>query len=313
MMRLPPLSSRAQGRWRAILPQLGISPSFLTGRHTACPSCGGRDRFRFDDKDGRGSFYCSGCGAGDGIQLVMRVNGIDFAEAARRIEEHIGSAPVEARKPERSESEIRHALNRLWAASEPVRDGDPVSTYLTARVGPLRPPKTLRTAERVFYHGEPVSWHPCMVAMVHGADGKPATLHRTYLTHDGHKAAVPSPRRLMPGSVEKGAAIRLHEPGPVLGIAEGIETALSASKLFGVPCWAAVNATMLAAWVPPEGVREVVVFGDNDSGFAGQAAAYQLAQRIRASGVLARVEIPSEIDTDFNDVWRAQSRVEQGV
>ncbi|MDI5829610.1 hypothetical protein MJN51_36035, partial [Salmonella enterica subsp. enterica serovar Kentucky] len=35
-------------------------------RHAPCPACGGKDRFRFDD-NGRGSFICNQCGAGDGL------------------------------------------------------------------------------------------------------------------------------------------------------------------------------------------------------------------------------------------------------
>lgn len=44
------------GRWRAILPRLGLDQSFLTGRHCPCPICGGKDRFRFDDQEGRGTW-----------------------------------------------------------------------------------------------------------------------------------------------------------------------------------------------------------------------------------------------------------------
>jgi hypothetical protein len=36
-------------------------------RHQACPVCGGSDRFRFDDKEGRGTWFCNQCGAGDGL------------------------------------------------------------------------------------------------------------------------------------------------------------------------------------------------------------------------------------------------------
>ena len=50
-MQREPLADRARGRWAAILPQLGVSPSALTGKHGPCPLCGGRDRFRFDDKE----------------------------------------------------------------------------------------------------------------------------------------------------------------------------------------------------------------------------------------------------------------------
>ena len=59
----------AQGRWRDILQSLGMDERSLSGKHGPCPMCGGKDRFRFDDKDGRGTYFCSGCGAGDGVKL----------------------------------------------------------------------------------------------------------------------------------------------------------------------------------------------------------------------------------------------------
>lgn len=65
------VKNAARGRWRWILEALGVRPFFLSGRHTACPFCGGKDRFRFDDKD-RGAFICNQCGAGDGFDIVAR-------------------------------------------------------------------------------------------------------------------------------------------------------------------------------------------------------------------------------------------------
>ena len=141
-----------------------------------------------------------------------------------------------------------------------------------------------------------------MIAMVSGPDGAPSTLHRTYLTNDGRKAPVIEPRRLMPGIIAKGAAIRLGPAGDALGIAEGIESALSASALFGVPCWAAVSAGMLAAWQPPPEAKRIIIFGDNDSSYAGQAAAYALAQRLRSDERVVEVLIPAEVGFDWNDV-----------
>ena len=58
-----------------MLPTMGVDARFLTGRHGPCPVCGGTDRFRWDDKDGTGSFFCSGCGPGDGFMLAERVTG----------------------------------------------------------------------------------------------------------------------------------------------------------------------------------------------------------------------------------------------
>jgi putative DNA primase/helicase len=145
-----------------------------------------------------------------------------------------------------------------------------------------------------------------MIAMVTGPDGAPATLHRTYLAADGRKAPVLEPRRLMPGKVAKGAAVRLSPARNTLGIAEGIETALSASALFGVPCWAAVNAGMLAAWRPPPEARRIIIFGDNDPSYAGQAAAYSLARRLGSDRREVEVQVPAEVGADWNDVHQLQ-------
>ena len=41
----------ATGRWPNILAHFGIAESFLTGKHGPCPICGGKDRFRFGNKE----------------------------------------------------------------------------------------------------------------------------------------------------------------------------------------------------------------------------------------------------------------------
>src|SRR5215207_6479393 len=82
-----PLKERARGRWKEILPQvLGVSVRVLDGKHGPCPHCGGKDRWRFDNKNGEGTSICSQCGACDGVGLVMKVRGLDFASAAIEIE-----------------------------------------------------------------------------------------------------------------------------------------------------------------------------------------------------------------------------------
>jgi phage/plasmid primase-like uncharacterized protein len=83
----------AHGQWPHILLEFGIPYDALNGKHQACPACGGKDRFRFDDRHGDGDYYCSGCDPGKGISLVAKVNGWDYAEAAKRIDERIGNKP----------------------------------------------------------------------------------------------------------------------------------------------------------------------------------------------------------------------------
>src|SRR5262245_59991197 len=93
-------------------------------------------------------------------------------------------------------------------------------------------PKPLRFAPRVRY-GPPVSWHPAMLAMVSDPAGKPATIHKTYVTTVGAKAPIDKVRMFCAGTVPAGGAVRLADAGPVLGIAEGIETAFAVMQMFG--------------------------------------------------------------------------------
>jgi hypothetical protein len=91
--------SAARGRWKAILSRLGVSAAQLSGKHTACPGCGGKDRFRFDDQDGRGTWICSGGGgttaAGDGFDLLVHMNIAQTAKDALHIvKEEIGESNV---------------------------------------------------------------------------------------------------------------------------------------------------------------------------------------------------------------------------
>lgn len=306
---MQPLSVRAQGRWAGILPEFGIDRRFLTGKHGPCPiCCDGKDRFRFDNKEGRGTFFCSVCGAGDGVDLVLKVTGGTFKEIAPKIEAAMGNVRVIEVKEGRTEDQRRRSLNALWCNSMVVKEDDPVHQYLVNRVGKLEVPACLRFAAKVLYADDVKSWHPAMIALVTSPSGKASTLHRTYLTMHGEKADVASVRRVMDGTYARGSAVRLMAHGPVLGIAEGIETALSASKLFNVPVWAALNSTGLSQWEPPGGVSEVVVFGDNDPKYGGQAAAFALAHKLatlpEGRRVKARVEMPPNPGEDWNDVLR---------
>ncbi|WP_312715292.1 primase-helicase zinc-binding domain-containing protein, partial [Escherichia coli] len=66
--------------------------------HQACPVCGGSDRFRFDDKEGRGTWLCNQCGAGDGLKLVEKVFGVTASEAAGKVNAVTGNLPPVAPK-----------------------------------------------------------------------------------------------------------------------------------------------------------------------------------------------------------------------
>jgi putative DNA primase/helicase len=91
-----------------------------------------------------------------------------------------------------------------------------------------------------------------------------------------------------------------------MGIAEGVETALAAMKLFDVPVWSALSAGGLIKWQPPVTARHIIVFGDNDKNATGQAAAWSLAHRLIAEGLNAEVRVPPD-EGDWNDVLEASA------
>src|SRR5882672_10339994 len=105
-MMMTPLSERCNGRWRSILPALGLDPRYLSGKNGPCPLCrDGRDRWRFDNKRGDGTWICTHCGAGQGLKLAMMFTGVaDFKTIAEKIERLLGEAPVERARAELSEA-----------------------------------------------------------------------------------------------------------------------------------------------------------------------------------------------------------------
>lgn len=292
------IGKATQGKWQAILPAVGIDKKFLTNRHGPCPLCGGKDRFRFDDK-GRGMWFCSQCGAGDGIKLTMLANGYDFKQAARELEKHVGLAPVIPIRQGPSVQQVKDQINTIWKEAIPLGDLLPARTWWMRRAGYVPDFKDLRGVRNLTLGGRET--YPGMVAMVRGQDGKCVNMHRTFLRNDGHKADMQDVRRVMALDLPDGCAIRLGAYTDVLGIAEGIETAVSVSAMFGIPCWAAINAQNLKKWFPPEGVR-VVVFGDNDLSWTGQEAAYSLAKKLHAKKIEVDVKVSPDLDSDWNDV-----------
>ncbi len=295
----------AAGRWRSILSTLGMDERTLNGRHCACPMCGGTNRFRFDDREQRGTYICSGCGAGDGVKLVMGITGQSFKDAARQIERLAGAVQPTASKPERSDEDKLAALRRVWLASTPIQRGDEAEQYLLGRGLRLHDlPESVRVHQALRYQdGETVGTYAAMIATVTGPDGKARSLHRTYL-QEARKAPVASPKKLMQGLSLSGSAIRLTAVSRVLGIAEGIETALAASEMFEVPCWSCISTAGIESFEPPAGVKEIVIFADNDANFAGQKAAFAAAHRLKLRGFEVEVVTPPAVGDWLDELNR---------
>lgn len=91
----------AAGKWESIISSItNIDAKVFNGKHQACPSCGGKDRFRFDnerDFKGDGGYICSSCGGGDGLDLLCKVSGVPFSEAVNLVGEIVGGHTPEQR------------------------------------------------------------------------------------------------------------------------------------------------------------------------------------------------------------------------
>lgn len=295
----------ARGRWRSILTYLGIKEDFLKREHGPCPVCGGKDRFRFDDKEGNGTYYCSSCGPGNGFTLLQNFHRWDFATTAAEVDKIIGNTTMDTKMNQEPTKEQKLAnIKRVLDESKRLTTADPAWAYLDSRCGLLDPSRLLDLRYHPgLYHPEAGMKLPCLVAIMRYADGTGSTLHRTFLTPEGKKANLPSPRRLMPGKPLEGSAVRLGLEHHTVCLAEGIETALCASARMEVPAFAAISAEGMMRWVPPAYARKVLVMGDNDSSFTGQAAAYTAARRLVLQHKLeVEVHIPDRADTDWCDL-----------
>jgi putative DNA primase/helicase len=191
-------------------------------------------------------------------------------------------------------------MKALWRISQPISADDVAGRYLSSRCGVTGYPQSLRFVPQLF-HPETRSVHPGMLAIFSSPDGRPSHLHRTYLEPSGGKARVGEPRMFARGKIGPGGAVRLASYDQILGMAEGIETALSARAVTGIPCWAALNTSLLTRWQAPQRLQHLVVFGDNDAHFSGQRAGFELAKRLQAEGRIVSVCIPRGFK-DWNDV-----------
>jgi len=204
-------------------------------------------------------------------------------------------------------------LKRTLSASENVKPKTPVYRYLSHRLGCdlVSIPKCLRYIPSLNYYDDDrklVGAFPAMLAIISNPKGEPVSLHRTYLTSDGKKANVPTPKKLMSpirNGAMRGGAIRLFEATNQIAIAEGIETALAVYVATGIPAWSTVSASMMKSLVVPSKTETILIFADNDENQTGQNAANFLANRLCKKGHSVKVMIPDSVG-DWLNIWEAK-------
>ncbi len=323
MMRANEIHDSLGSAWPQILAQLGVPETALRNKHGPCPACGGKDRYRFDNKRGRGDYICSQCGAGDGFKLLERAHGWSFVEARRQVMAAAGlggdrhnvaaaSRPLAAREESTVIAAPTDRVLRLRRDRCAIESSDDAMVYLASRgLWPLPHSCSLKAHATVEYwhEGQRVDRYPALVADVVDLGGELVTCHVTYLKH-GRKLAEFEPRKILTTMTGRhGCAVRLMPAAPTLGIAEGIETALSAALLDNVPVWASLNTSLLAKFEPPPGVTTLRVYGDHDA--PGLLAALKLVERLQGR-IRVEFRIPAAPAKDWNDVLMTNKSPDRG-
>jgi putative DNA primase/helicase len=303
------IKQECQGRWAPILTNLGINAELFSGKHQPCLFCGGKDRARWDRQ--KEFYYCSQCGSKQPIDMAIEHTGLSFKETTNLIRPNVMNSPLKIVKPvDTQQNEAR--IKKIHAGLKRITPDSVVALYLAKRGIKVLPDADCYQHDAVEYwqDGEK-SLHPAMVSVFRTPTGEVATYHITYLSADGTKADVQTPRKVLPVIHSlAGASIRLFKAEDVLAITEGVETALCVTEDSGVPCWAAGSAQAMNNIVIPESVKTVWIYADSDESFTGQKAAYDLANRLKVKeGKTVRVvtlidQRPVEdygVKYDFND------------
>ncbi|TCW44309.1 plasmid and phage DNA primase [Phytobacter diazotrophicus] len=286
--------NQACGHWPRILPALGVK--VIKNRHQACPVCGGSDRFRFDDKEGRGTWFCNQCGAGDGLKLVEKVFGVKPSEAARRVNAVTGSLPPVS-PAVIATAEAATEADRKAAAALAVRLMEKTRTatgnaYLTRKGFPEHECLTLtathKTGGVTFSAGD-------VVVPLH--DGSGALVNLQLINAGGDK-------RTLKGGAVKGCCHTLEgkkQAGKRLWIAEGYATALTVHHLTGETVMVAlssVNLLSLASLARQKHpASQIVLAADRDLNGEGQTKAAAAADACNGT-----VALPP-VFGDWNDAF----------
>ncbi|ECE0842293.1 DNA primase [Salmonella enterica subsp. enterica serovar Anatum] len=286
---------QACGHWPRILPALGVN--VIKNRHQSCPVCGGSDRFRFDDKQGRGTWFCNQCGAGDGLKLVEKVFGVTPSEAAGKVNAVTGNLlPVAPEVIAAAEAET--VADRKAAAALAVRLMEKTrpatgNAYLTRKGFPDRECLTLtavhKTGGVTFRAGDVV---------VPLYDNTGALVNLQLINSEGLK-------RTLKGGQVKGACHVIEgkkQAGKRLWIAEGYATALTVHHLTGETVMVAlssVNLLSLASLARQKHPAcQIVLAADRDLNGDGQNKAAAAADA--CEGVVA---LPP-VFGDWNDTFK---------
>ncbi|WGM09147.1 VapE domain-containing protein [Arsenophonus nasoniae] len=280
---------QAKNQWEFILNQLNISTN---RKESPCPSCGGNTRYRFDDKEGRGTNFCSHCGAGDGLSLVMKVYKINAQGAAKMVAEVLGlqqEKPMEPIQPIQPTKLIADIADKVRGLLKSAKKAE--SIYLKS--------KGLTGMYNILNDGSLLLPLTTVDGVITGAQ---------IIKPDGEK-------RLISGTKKKSAFIpiqeidELNEYVDTIIITEGFATALTVDLIADGYVVAAVDAgnllSVAEAFRQKYPNADIYIAGDNDvsnDGNVGKDAAEKAAKAVGGKFSLPK----TDYQCDWNDYFQAK-------
>jgi len=292
----------ATGHWPVILPALGIALQ-PNGKPQPCPACGGKDRFRFDNQQGRGTWFCNQCGSGDGLNLVEKTLAVTAKEAAVKVAGVLGGQ-IEPAWPEynlqheqQDKAQVRNnaaqQARRLLASARQQAG----NAYLTAKGWPDTDTLTLQ--------GSPlrvggITYQPGDL-LLPLTDCTGEVVNVQLINTEGDK------RTLAGGQVKNTCHFLPGQDNAVIWLTEGYATGLTVHQLTGESVCVALSANNLPAMAQQLRTRypdaALLLAADNDENGTGQTRAAEAAQ---LSG--GKPALPSETG-DWNDVYQQQGKM----
>ncbi|MBK4785364.1 MAG: DNA primase [Pantoea sp. Pent] len=287
-------AAAARGHWPRILPALGLK--VIKNRHMPCPVCGGKDRFRFDDQEGRGTWHCNQCRAGDGLDLVKKALGISLTEAAERVNALTGNLPpVDEKVSSLTGTEDNEAARAAAAllAQQLVSSAQETAgnAYLSRKGWPEYVSLTLTQPQKVaitrYCYGD-------LIVPLHDMSG--ALVNVQLINAAGEK-------RALKGGQVKGTChvLGTGKTPKRIWLAEGYATGLTVHNLTGDEVWITLSSTNLLSLAGLGREKHpslpLVIAADRDLNGDGQRKAQQAAAACNGT-----VALPP-VFGDWNDAF----------
>lgn len=294
----------AKGKWDVIFQHYGI-PITKGNRHFAgpCPLCKKKGKFRlFSNWIMTGAYVCV-CSNGSGIDLIVNLLGKPYNEVAHQIYKllNYNDEEIKSFKPKKKDR-LKPILefNKLLPIAE-----SQVEQYLNSRHITLLAHKAVRYSPNEYYDKK--TTFPAMRAIATNEEGQVIYKHCTYIV-GGVKIPREVNRKMfkVADQYSNEISIKLFNLGELsyMGVAEGIETSLSAAQMYDIPVWATMNSTYLKKFKAPKGIKDLFIYADNDHNGTGLHAAFECGRNnILTPNDIERVHIywPKQYG-DFNDI-----------